>query len=108
MAEMISRADFMDEKVSFDEYYNQFVDQKVITLVVDMIGADTILESKDEHFNDIPLADWDAVGACLPNIKWPKDDWSSRSGLVCIGKQAAARYKRMALKTHVGTGATLH
>jgi len=57
---------------------------------------------------DIPLADWDAVGACLPDIKWPADDWSSRSGLVCIGKQAAAQYKRSALKTHVGTGATLH
>ena len=105
---MINRADFMADKVTFDQYYNQFVDQKVITLVVDMIGADKILNSTDKHFNDIPLADWDAVGACLPNIKWPKDDWSSRSGLVCIGKQAATRYKRSALKTHVGTGATLH
>ena len=105
---MINRADFMADKVTFEEYYNQFVDQKVITLVVDMIGADTILESRDEHFNDIPLAKWDAVGACLPDIKWPADDWSSRSGLVCIGKQAAAQYKRSALKTHVGTGATLH
>ena len=105
---MINRADFMDETVSFEEYYNQFVDEKTITLVVDMIGADTILESRDEHFNDIPLAKWDAVGACLPNIKWPKDDWPSRSGLVCIGKQAATQYKRMALKTHVPTGATLH
>ena len=105
---MINRADFMADKVTFEEYYNQFVDQKVITLVVDMIGADTILESKDEHFNDIPLAKWDAVGACLPNIKWPADDWPSRSGLVCIGKQAATQYKRSALKTQVPAGATLH
>ena len=105
---MINRADFMDETVSFEEYYNQFIDEKVITVVVDMIGSDTILESRDEHFNDIPLADWDAVGACLPEIKWPADDWSSRSGLVCIGKQAAAQYKRSALGTHKGTGATLH
>ena len=105
---MINRADFMADKVTFEEYNNQFVDQKVITLVVDMIGADTILESRDEHFNDIPLAKWDAVGACLPNIKWPKDDWPSRSGLVCIGKQAAARYKRSTQKIHIGSGATLH
>ena len=34
---MINRADFMTDKVTFEEYYNQFVDQKVITLVVDMI-----------------------------------------------------------------------
>ena len=42
---MINRADFMADKVTFDQYYNQFIDKKVISLVVDMIGADKILNS---------------------------------------------------------------
>jgi len=38
MSEMINRADFMDDKATFEEYYNQFVDQKIITGTLETIS----------------------------------------------------------------------
>ena len=49
----------------------------------------------------------------MPKIEYSLPEHMAQLGrvtalFVCIGKQAAAQYKRSALKTHVGTGATLH
>ena len=56
-----TRKEYMAGKVSHNDYEAQFVNGEVINYVLRGIGRDRILASKDEHFNDIPLAKWDAL-----------------------------------------------
>jgi hypothetical protein len=56
-----TRKEYMAGEVSHNDYEAQFVNAEVINYVLRGIGRDRILASKDEHFNDIPLAKWDAL-----------------------------------------------
>lgn len=58
---MIPRSDYMAHKVTHDEYYGQFVTEPVVKLVKQFIGEERVLQSKDPHFNDIPLQQWDKL-----------------------------------------------
>jgi hypothetical protein len=60
-----TRKEMMNGTVSYREYMAQFVDDGVIGYVLRGIGRKAILNSKDEHFNDIPLAKWDALCGVL-------------------------------------------
>lgn len=60
-----NRKDYMSKKCSHDEYYAQFVNSGVIEIVSFHIGKDKILASEDEHFNDIPLKQWDVLAEPL-------------------------------------------
>jgi hypothetical protein len=77
-------------------YYAQFVTEETKEIVRRYIGEDKIRASKDRHFNDIPLAKWDAL-ACggLPRAIAFKDvgDFSSLAGEVCIAKEAAQQIR---------------
>lgn len=84
-------------------YYAQFVTPYVKQLVTDRIGLKTLLASRDEHLNDIPLKVWDsfwvnhtpsggmyitppfAVGALLREA----GEGNSASTGTCILKEAA-------------------
>lgn len=56
---MITRAEYIDGKASHYEYYGQFMSPQLVQLVVNQIGAEAIKTSRNIHFNDIPLAQWD-------------------------------------------------
>ena len=78
------------------EYYIQFVNQSLIALVSRVIGTDRIKASKDIHFNDIPLKEWDGfvphINSYLePGIfkKITGHNSYSISDVVCICKTAA-------------------
>ena len=102
----ITRKQYMDKEYSHDEYYEQFVTEGVKKYVCRVIGRQHILDSKDPHFNDIPLYKWDSM---CPQIKimidrnklreaegWNEPEtypWSLCCG-VCIAKQAAKDIKQ--------------
>lgn len=56
-----NRKDYMEGKVSHDEYYAQFVTKSTCWLICNGIGKQAIINSTDPHFNDIPLAQWDRL-----------------------------------------------
>lgn len=58
---MFTRQQYLNKECTFDEYYNQFVTQAVVNYVAKAIGEDRIKQSKDLHFNDIPLTKWDCL-----------------------------------------------
>jgi predicted ester cyclase len=101
---MKTRQDYMDKKASHADYYRQFVTPGIIEMVKSSIGIDAIAKSKDEHFNDIPLAKWDAIHvvhsghgmysrlACGEKIKLAGEGNSASTG-TCILKQAARMIK---------------
>jgi len=58
---MITRKDYLNDSKLFNDYYAQFVDEIIKQEVLDKIGIELLLNSKDEHLNDIPLRKWDAL-----------------------------------------------
>jgi len=107
-----TRKDYLDNKCTHREYYAQFVNDSVMARVGSKIGVDRILNSTDEHLNDIPVKDWDDLGgfAFRGNIMtWrpsniePIDitllreamDGVSPAGLVCIYKEAARQIREL-------------
>lgn len=63
---MFTRKDYMEKKCTHREYYGQFVTSTIKSSVVGSIGLDTLLASKDDHLNDIPLKLWDNTFAYIP------------------------------------------
>jgi len=43
------------------KYYSQFVNEQVKNEVLRYIGKEALLNSKDEHLNDIPMKKWDSM-----------------------------------------------
>jgi hypothetical protein len=82
-----------DSPTAHQEYYSQFVTDATRSLVVSWIGLDKILASKDEYFNDIPLARWDSLCALLPpgtaQRLRERGDYLTLADAVCICKCAA-------------------
>ncbi len=62
---MKTREDYMDNKVSHREYYGQFVNDGTKNAVINAIGMDWLLASKDEHLNNIPLKLWDELSGFI-------------------------------------------
>ena len=75
-------------------YYAQFVNERTISYVVRVIGADRLLRARDEHLNNIPLGKWDAMVSSLPVAAPMKDfgDYYTLGNCVCIAKEAARQY----------------
>lgn len=99
---MFTRKEYMDQykagaegMILHRKYYAQFVSKNTIACVANFIGKDALLNSKDKHFNDIPLAKWDRLAGMLPpmaaKIKDAGDYWTL-TGLVCVAKEAARQY----------------
>lgn len=63
-----TRKDYMAGAVDHDTYYAQFALPEVVRAVEKSIGVEHIIQSADEHFNDISLHKWDrlALGGGFP------------------------------------------
>lgn len=88
---IFTHSDYMSDKCTHRQYYGQFVNADTISLVARAFGNDRLLASKDEHFNDIPLALWDALVPHAPGSAKFKEagDFYTLAGGVCMLKEAA-------------------
>ena len=95
---MFTRNDYMFEKCTFEQYWDQYVSAQILARVYDKVGIDRLMNASDRRiFSDIPLEVWDDVARSF-NIKPGTAlrmkfdeclDFPSLSGLVCIAKMAA-------------------
>lgn len=94
---MYTRNQYMEGRCSFFTYYRQFVTPTIEKFVVDVIGANKILQANDISLNDIPLYKWDAMHDNILNLtKEARKDLNednSLSASVCIAKNAALMFK---------------
>jgi len=65
MSYKYSRKDYMNKKVSHNEYYAQFITPSLVMLVKSHVGEERIMKSKDEHFNDIHIWVWDKAAEMM-------------------------------------------
>lgn len=103
--DMKTRQDYLEKKVTHDEYYSQFVTDYMVQTVSASIGIEKLKEAykEDGHLNNIPLVVWDrlAFSCCQDNhtlrvkLKGSGDSYTMATG-VCIMKMAA----RIAIKTN--------
>ena len=98
--EKMTRSDYLHTGGGFAAhraYYAQMVTPALADLVVYIIGAQRIRDSKDDHMNDIALIRWDRCACEIRPLVEPKlrelgDCWSMAGG-VCIAKEAARQIK---------------
>ena len=96
---MITRKQYMSKEFSYDQYYGQFVTDDVRLTVSALIGAERIKESKCEHFNDIPLKEWDSLNSMVrQHVGRMIADANGTGGIsltdcVCTAKQAAKQIR---------------
>lgn len=105
---IFTRREYIANECSHQEYYPQFVNDRVKYAVKTYIGLDKILASTNEHFNDIPLHLWDNIHAefLIDRAKFKQANetdvfcWSL-SDNVCILKAAARMIKESSLQNQV-------
>lgn len=94
-----TRKQYMTKECTHREYYGQFVDSSLRHTVESIIGLDKIIQSNDEHFNDIPLKRWDNMAElirlhCGSSIAQANGTGGiSLSDCVCTAKEAAKQIK---------------
>lgn len=89
---MIERQKYINGEVGHREYYGQFVNDTIKARLLHYIGKKQLLESKDKHFNDIPLWMWDRIdngNLGLTQALRISGDYITKASLVCIFKEAA-------------------
>ncbi|CAL9976950.1 hypothetical protein VPHK449_0021 [Vibrio phage K449] len=91
--------DINTKKCTFAEYHAQFITEGYINSVVERIGADRIIASNDPFLNDIPLKEWDRIGAPVGTTEAMAEigDYLTLSIQVSLAKQAAQTFKRQQL-----------
>jgi len=90
-----SRSEFLNGQVEHHKYYCQMLNNDIITAVVKSIGVASLLDSKDEHLNDISLRRWDDATRTFTIKRWPEGDSPSQAGLVCVAKAGAREFLRI-------------
>jgi hypothetical protein len=95
---MFSRQQYMNHVCTHEQYYGQFVTGYIRATVATLIGTDAIKKSKDAHFNDIALKQWDNLLKPLGSSKLAANlkacgDWWGLLACVCIAKEAARQIK---------------
>ncbi len=101
-----NRAAYMANECTHEQYYDQFVSDSLCRAVAQAIGKKRIEVSTDEHFNDIPLRQWDALEGLVKTYcgNALADSNSSTAGgvrsislsdCVCVAKAAAKRIRDM-------------
>ena len=102
---MYTRKDYMAGACDHQTYYGQFATPAVVALVAGRIGVDRIKNSKNEHFNDIPLIVWDQLAPIVRSYVGGKIGESnattyangtrtvSLSDCICTAKAAAAKIR---------------
>lgn len=91
-----TRKDYILNKCSHNEYYDQFVNCSRISIVSRIIGVDNIKNSTQENFNDITLMRWDNLGPLLGITRQEMDkvgDYLTLSHQVCVGKACARKIR---------------
>lgn len=89
------RREYLNRRVTHEQYYGQFVTNEVIDAVSRQIGVARILESNDPSFNDINLRMWDGIFPAIRALTHKKvfaangGCYMSLSDSVCIAKEAA-------------------
>lgn len=99
---MLTRRDYIYSRCSHRDYYSQFVTESVRDYVERKIGLETIQNSTDEWFNDIPLKRWDMIAY---NLRMIVDDQTlieaqegwCLSTSCCIAKEAARQIRERVL-----------
>jgi len=91
---MISREDYIEGKATHQAYYGQFVNAGYKSRVLSRIGLSQLVASRDPHFNDIPLAEWEKIaswgGLASTTSKMEQcGDYLTIAGHICILKEAA-------------------
>jgi hypothetical protein len=96
-----SRGASDDERTAkHHEYYGQFAGAGIVSLVKSSIGEQLIKDSKDKHFNDIPLVRWDMLmpfimtaGMCSRLREAGDTAPNTLCNAVCIAKAAARKIR---------------
>lgn len=89
---MFSRKDYLDGKCTHREYYAQFVNSQQKSAILSRIGKDRLEKSTCEHFNDIPLKEWDSIYCPISSSKMKEcGDYITNAGRICIIKEAATQ-----------------
>jgi len=62
---MKTRQQYLAGEISHHDYYSQFITDEMIEQVKQNIGIERLMASTDEHLNDIPLKEWDALSGTV-------------------------------------------
>ena len=90
---MFTRTDYLDGKCTHQQYYHQFVDERIKAIVLCRFDRETLAHhfAKDTFFNTINIRTWDVMS--LPGYVADKlkqaGDYLTLAGQVCVLKQAA-------------------
>ena len=96
MTRLIMRSDYVSGANTHREYYAQFVTPYIKRQLVLRFKLPKILKSTCEHFNDIPLWQWDRCQsiATVSDKKLDQcEDVPTLSTSVCILKEAAQQLR---------------
>jgi hypothetical protein len=65
---MFTRADYMSNLVTHNDYYGQFVTQDIKNLIEQTFTKERLIKAldSDEHLNNIPLHRWDLLAGLNP------------------------------------------
>jgi hypothetical protein len=102
---MFTRADYMNNKCTHEEYYEQMAEcSNAKSVILDHFTINELdqMYTRDKHLNWVPvnrrignscfsesLPTWDALGKCLCNVGWSHfGDCDSYAGRVCVLKAA--------------------
>ena len=101
-----ARQDYLDNRCTHEQYYDQYVSLHVKNIVIGCIGRLAIVRSNDTNFNDIDLSNWDALGSLIVGAVGRKKfqelgDVPTLNGIVCIAKTAARQIRDAELQTQV-------
>lgn len=95
---MFTQKDYSEGVCTYDQFLDQFVDDRLIEIVRVGIGERRIKNSKHPEFNDIYLQYWDMIcPAVQRHVKQKAKDLGailSIAFLTAVQKQAAKRIKR--------------
>jgi hypothetical protein len=65
---VITRKEYLNNSEKLHhEYYLQFATSEAENVLLRIINKESILNSKDEHLNDIPLKKWDSLAGFIFN-----------------------------------------
>jgi hypothetical protein len=93
--DMYTRIERLENKCTHREYFAQFVNTNVLSLVENTFGRAHLKRAiaTDEHLNNIPLSKWDSLvprlGTYIANQLQMVGDWLTLGSGVCILKEAA-------------------
>lgn len=90
---MITRQQYLNKEATHQEYYAQFVTPGIKQRVRHAFSIESLIDGKDDHFNNIPLEQWVSLLPVVPfeiNSKIKQcNDFATKAGVVCILKEAA-------------------